>query len=211
MNAGDGFTSKQYHSPSGLRRRSTPANGSPCADAARRQSAATAPGRRHGSISTFRFADGALERLAVTEGVTGCSTFAVDEERNLVYAAVKGEPAAVVTFSLDRESGRLEPQSRRELPGGGMNYLALTRDGAALLGASYGGGYGIICPVADGIVGAPVSRIAYPNLHSVIPSADGGFAYFVSLGADLVAQYAIADDLALVPLEPATAAAPAGG
>jgi len=163
-----------------------------------------------GSISTFRFADGALERLAVTEGVTGCSTFAVDEERNLVYAAVKGEPAAVVTFSLDRESGRLEPQSRRELPGGGMNYLALTRDGAALLGASYGGGYGIICPVADGIVGAPVSRIAYPNLHSVIPSADGGFAYFVSLGADLVAQYAIADDLALVPLEPATAAAPAG-
>jgi 6-phosphogluconolactonase len=55
-----------------------------------------------------------------------------------------------------------------------------------------------------------VSEISYPNLHSVLPSADGRFAYFVSLGADLVAQYAIADELALVPLEPATAAAPAG-
>lgn len=163
-----------------------------------------------GSISTFRLADGALERLAVTEGLTGCSTFAVDAARDLVYAAVKGEPAGIVTLALDRESGRLTTVSRLDLPGGGMNYLALTRDGTALLGASYGGGYGISCPVADGSVGAPVSRIAYPNLHSVLASADGRFAYFVSLGADLVAQYALADDLSLVPLEPATAAAPAG-
>jgi 6-phosphogluconolactonase len=44
----------------------------------------------------------------------------------------------------------------------------------------------------------------------VLPSPDGRFAYFVSLGADLIAQYAIADDLALVPLDPPTAAAPAG-
>lgn len=163
-----------------------------------------------GSLSTFRLTDGALERLAVTEGVTGCSTFAVDAARNLVYAAVKGEPAGILTLSLDRQSGILTPLSRRDLPAGGMNYLALTRDGSALLGASYGGGYGILAPVTDGTVGEPVSEISYPNLHSVLPSADGRFAYFVSLGADLVAQYAIADELALVPLEPATAAAPAG-
>lgn len=164
-----------------------------------------------GSISTFRFSEGALERRAVTEGLEGCSTFVVDGSRDLVYAAVKGEPAGIITLRIDRATGRLEPLSRRDLPDGGMNYLALARGGAVLLGASYGGGYGISCAIAeDGVVGGPVSRIEFPNLHSVLPSADGRFAYFVSLGADLLAQYALADDASLRPLQPATVAAPAG-
>jgi 6-phosphogluconolactonase len=167
-----------------------------------------------GSISTFRLAGDRLERLAVAEGLTGCSTFAVDPVRDLVYAGIKGdavgEPASILTLSLDRSTGRLEPGSELELPDGGMNYLALTRDGTGLLGASYGGGYGISCPIDDGVVGEPVSRITFPNLHSVLPSADGGFAYFVSLGADLVAQYAVGDDVSLTPLEPETVSAPAG-
>lgn len=167
-----------------------------------------------GSISVFRLADDVLEPLATNDGLTGCSTFVVDSARNLVYAGVKGstpgEPAGIRTLSLDRETGRLEPLSRLDLPDGGMNYLALTRDGAGLLGASYGGGYGISCAVTDGVVSAPVSRISYANLHSVLPSADGRFAYFVSLGDDLVAQYALDDDLHLVPLDPETVAAPTG-
>ena len=60
--------------------------------------------------------------------------------------------------------------------------------GTALLGACYGGGYGISCTVDDGVVSAPVGRVVYPNLHSVRTSSDGRFAYFVSLGADLIAQ-----------------------
>ena len=167
-----------------------------------------------GSISTFRLSGDSIERLSVSGGLPGCSSFAVDAARDLVYAAVKGgsdaEPAGIVTLRLDRETGRLDPVSRLDLPDGGMNYLALCRDGAGLLGASYGGGYGISCSVADGVVGDPVSRIEFPNLHSVLPSADGRFAYFVSLGADLVAQYALTDDLRLVPLEPATVDAPEG-
>ena len=122
-----------------------------------------------GSISTFRLvADGTgggtrggegdrLERLAVTEGLTGCSTFVVDTERDLVYAGVKGEPAGIVTLALDRSSGTLTERSRLDLPAGGMNYLALARGGSVLLGASYGGGYGVVCPVASGSVGEPVS------------------------------------------------------
>lgn len=163
-----------------------------------------------GSISTFRLAADRLERLAVTPELTGCSTFAVDAARDLVYAGVKGDPAAIVTLRLDRTTGILTPSSRLDLPGGNMNYLALTRDGTALLGASYGGGYGIACAVADGIVAAPAARIAHPNLHAVVASADGRFAYFVSLGADLIAQYRIGDDLSLVPLGAPTVAAPAG-
>lgn len=167
-----------------------------------------------GSISTFRLADDRLERIAVTEGLAGCSTFAVDADRDLVYAAVKGasdgQPAGILTLALDRDSGALEPRTRRDLPRGGMNYLALTRGGTGLLGAAYSGGYGISCPVVDGVVGEPVSTIEYPNLHSVLPTADGRHAYFVSLGADLVAQYRVGDDFSLTALEPATVSAPEG-
>ncbi|MGO3554639.1 MAG: lactonase family protein, partial [Microbacterium gubbeenense] len=64
-----------------------------------------------GSISTFRLNDEGLERIAVTEGVTGCSTFAVDGDRNLVYAAVKPDATSefpgVLTLALDRETGAL--------------------------------------------------------------------------------------------------------
>ncbi|GGD65100.1 lactonase family protein [Microbacterium murale] len=163
-----------------------------------------------GSISTFRLKNGRIELLAVTDGLPGCSTFAVDSDRDLVYAGVKGEPAGILTLSLDRQSGRLTPQSRLDLPGGGMNYLAIVRGGTALLGASYGGGYGISCPVSGDVVGEPVSKIEFPNLHSVLPSVDGRFAYFVSLGADIVAQYALDGDFRLVPLTPQTVEAPAG-
>ncbi|MCR2810600.1 MULTISPECIES: lactonase family protein [unclassified Microbacterium] len=167
-----------------------------------------------GSISTFRLEDGSLRRLAVTAGLAGCSTFAVDSARDLVYAAVQDSGqdgrAGILTLRLDRRTGALEAGPRRDLPGGKLNYLALSRHGAGLLGASYDGGYGISCPITDGVVGDPVSRVAFPNLHSVLPSTDGRFAYFVSLGADLVAQYALGDDLRLAPLEPATVAAPAG-
>jgi 6-phosphogluconolactonase len=167
-----------------------------------------------GSISSFRLVDNALERLAVTTGLLGCSTFVVDPVRDILYAGVKGggdgEPAGIVSLDLDRATGRLTPRGRLDLPDGGMNYLALTPDGGRLLGAAYSGGYGISCPVTDGVVGEPAGRIEFPNLHSVLPSADGGFAYFVSLGADLVAQYALGEDGTLKALEPETVAAPAG-
>ncbi|WP_159501106.1 beta-propeller fold lactonase family protein [Microbacterium sp. 18062] len=166
------------------------------------------------SISTFRLADGKLHRLAVTGGLTGSSTFVVDPARDLVYAGVKASGDAglpgIVTLRLDRDSGALTPLSRRDLPGGAMTYVALSHDGTVLLGASYGGGYGETWRIADGVLSEPVSHLDHPNLHAVLPSADGRFAYFVSLGADLVAQYALSGEARLEPLEPATAAAPAG-
>ena len=166
------------------------------------------------SISTFRLSGGSLERLAVTEGLTGCSTFVLDPVRDLLYAGVKasgdGGLPAVVTLRLDRTTAALTPVSRHELPDGAMSYLALAHRGTVLLGASYGGGYGATWPVVDGLLHAPVSRVDAPNLHAVLPSADDRFAYFVSLGADLVAQFALSEDARLEPLVPATVAAPPG-
>ena len=162
------------------------------------------------TITTFRLSGDSLSLLARAHGLTDCSTFVVDPVRGLVHAAVEGDPAGIVTLALDQESGELTQISRRDLPGGSLSYVALTRGGSVLLGVSYGGGYGISAPAGSDGVGEPVTRIAYPNLHSVLSSADGKFAYFVSLGADLVAQYEINDDLSLKALTPATVAAPSG-
>ncbi|MGO2751041.1 MAG: lactonase family protein [Pseudoclavibacter sp.] len=163
-----------------------------------------------GSISVFRFDGATLERLSVAKDLQGCSNFVVDAGRDLVYAAVKGSPAAIVTLRLDRESGELTPISRRDTPRGGLNYVALTRDGSALLGAAYSASYGLIAPVDNGEVGEPTTTVEHRHLHSVAPSSDGRFAYFVSLGDDLVGQYAITDDLELEALDPVGASAPAG-
>ena len=163
-----------------------------------------------GTISSFSLRDGDLQRLAVNGGAPGCSTFCVDATRDLVYASVKGNDPGITTFALDHTSGRLSARSHLSLPDGAMNYLTLTRGGTALLGACYGGGYGISSAVHDGEVSEPVSRIEFPNLHSVRASSDGRYAYFVSLGADLIAQYAIDTWLNLRPLNPGTVAAPAG-
>lgn len=160
------------------------------------------------AIATYRLQGEALEPLAVTAGLPGTGTFAVDERRDLVFAGVKGDPAGVLTLSLDRASGVLTPLSRIDVEAS-MAYLALAPGGRLLLGASYGGGYGSVWPVdGNGRLGDPVARIEFPNLHSVLVT--DGFAYFVSLGADLIAQYALASDGTLAPLDPPTVPAPQG-
>lgn len=168
-----------------------------------------------GTISSFRFNGKTLERTAVSGDLTGCSTFAVDHQRSVVYAAVKpsgsAEHAGIGTFAWNQQTGELSLRHRLDLPRGGMNYLALTSDGRGLLGAAYGGGYGITCTIGDdGALSEPVSSVEFANLHSVLPTPDGQFAYFVSLGDDLIAQYALAADMSLQPLEVETVAAPAG-
>lgn len=162
------------------------------------------------SISVFRLAGDSVERLAVTGGLDGTGTFAVDAVRDLVYAGVKGDPAAIVTLALNRETGELTPRSRFALPGGSVSYIALTRDGTALLAASYGGDYGFVAPIVDGVVGEPTGRVEFSKLHAVLASTDSRSVYFVSLGDDLVAQYSLDDELALSPVGDGRVAAPAG-
>lgn len=174
-----------------------------------------------GSISVLRLhrEPERLELLHTTDGLEGCGTFAVDTERDLVHAAAKGEQPVVVTLRLDRESGELTELSRREVADS-MTYLSLAEGGTLLLGASYGGGMGQVWPVTglDGDspqVGEAVEQdttVEFGNLHCVVTgdSGAGTVAYFVSLGDDLVAQYALDRSGRLTPLDPPTVAAPQG-
>ncbi len=160
------------------------------------------------AIATYRLDGEHLEALAVTGGLPGTGTFAIDELRDLVYAGIKGEPAGIQTLALDRASGVLTPLSRVDVEAS-IAYLTLAAGGRLLLGASYGGDCGFVWPVdGSGRVGDPAARVEFPNLHSVV--ATDRHAYFVSLGADLVAQYSLDADGTLTPLDPPTVAAPAG-
>ncbi|HSN44615.1 MAG TPA: beta-propeller fold lactonase family protein [Propionibacteriaceae bacterium] len=161
------------------------------------------------TISAFVLADDTLRPLATTALSGSCSTFAVDADRDLVYAAVKGEPPAILTLSLDRAAGVLTQVGRADC-GPVPAYVDLAPGGGALLGASYHAGVGTVWPLTDGRLGEAVALIAHPNLHCVITTSTGSNAYFVSLGADLVAQYSLSATGHLTPLDPPTVAAPAG-
>ncbi len=160
------------------------------------------------TIGSFALTGGTLTPL-VRSPIEGCSTFAVDERRDLVFASSKQGPS-VVSLRLDRTDGSLTEVSRRAVEAA-SNYLTLSPDGATLMSASYHGGFATSAPVSDaGVVGEPVSRLAHANMHAVATSSDGRFAYFVSLGEDLIAQCALGDDATLTPLDPPTAPAPRG-
>lgn len=161
-----------------------------------------------GTVSTFRVGTGGeLTRSALSPAGPGCGTLAVDPGRRRVYVAVKGDPAQVLTCQVQAD-GALTVLARRDLPDA-VQYLALTPDGSRLLAASYPGGLGLVLPVDGRGVAGPTARIRFPNLHSCVVSADGATAYFVSLGADLIAQYRLVG-ATLVPLNRPTVAAPAG-
>ena len=156
---------------------------------------------KSGTISTLRVAEGSLDVVCASPVGVGCGTFAVDPSRDLVYSAVKEPEPAIVTLQLDRDTGQLTERARRTVPNP-LAYLELNPEASVLLGASYDGGWGATWPLEDGTLGDEVSRVEHANLHAVI--TDGDFAYFVSLGDDLIDQQRLGQDGTLSPLEPAT-------
>lgn len=152
-----------------------------------------------GTISVLRAAHDALEKVSDYEVGVGCSTFAIDGD--LVYTAVKEPSPAIVTLKLDRETGSLSEQGRRQVDGP-LGYLAVV-DSRVLLAASYHGNWAASFPIVDGLVGAPVSRVEYPKAHCLVPDATGRNAYVCSLGADQIGQYSIGLDGELVELSDA--------
>lgn len=161
-----------------------------------------------GTVSVLDVEGDRFRLLADNAVGIGCSTFAVDSGRDLVFVSVREPDPAIVALRLDRGNGELTEVSRRAVDNP-LAYLALTGD--VLLGASYHGGWGGTWLVSeDGVVGEQVSRFANRNLHSGITSPDGRHAYFASLGDDLIAQFALGADGVLTPLTPPTVPCPPG-
>lgn len=156
-----------------------------------------------GTISTLAVGDEALRVVATSQVGAGCGTFAVDAARRLVYCATKEPEPAIVTLAFDPATGALGEVSRTGVADP-LAYLALARDGAVLLGASYHGGWGAGWPVSDGVLGERTAPVEHANIHCVVADKASQHAYFVALGDDLVAQCALGSDGTLTPLDPPT-------
>ena len=150
-----------------------------------------------GTISTLRLDGEKLSEVAVTEVGVGCSTFAIDRDRDLVYCAVKDPEPAILTLSLDRATGELTEIARRPVDDT-LAYIGITPH--ALLGASYHGGWGASWQMVDGVVGPQVTRFENRNVHAAVPDPLNRNAYFTSLGDDLIAQFSISTDGELIEL-----------
>lgn len=162
-----------------------------------------------GTITVARLTRDGLVPLSTCPVGEGCSTFAVDAPRDLVYCATTSPTPAIVTLALDRYSGSLAQIARTNV-GQPLAYLRLAPGGGLLLGASYHGGWGAVWPITAGRLDEPTGWVEYPNLHCVITDPDGRNAYFVSLGADLIAQYELFGNGELAPLASPHVCAPAG-
>ena len=150
-----------------------------------------------GTIASYWLQDDRLRVGAVTAVGRGCSTFALDGESGLVYVATREPSPAIVGWRLEQATGELTEVFRREIPEP-LAYLSLAKE--TLLGASYHGGWGASWRVDGDGISDPVSQLRHRNLHAAVADRSGGNAYFVSLGDDLIAQYALALDGELVEL-----------
>ena len=77
-----------------------------------------------GTISVLRLAEGELTPAQTTFVGQGCGTFAVDQERRLVYAATSAPRPAILTLTLDPATGALNEIARTDLSISYINLLA---------------------------------------------------------------------------------------
>ncbi|MBK8731169.1 MAG: beta-propeller fold lactonase family protein [Tetrasphaera sp.] len=167
---------------------------------------------------------GQLTPLAVSPVGRGCSTFAIDEVADRVYAAAKASDKVasssatsptnhpgIDTFTLDHGTGTLTPapDRTRTATEGSPSYLALSPDRRVLTAALYHEGTAATWPVgSDGLLGERASHVEWAHAHCVVATDE--HLYVVSLGSDCIAQYSLATDGELTPLDPPTAPAPEG-
>jgi 6-phosphogluconolactonase len=118
----------------------------------------------------------------------GSSTpLAISPDHRFLFAGVRSQPYAVLSFAIDAASGRLTFRGRGALADSMAN-IATDRTGKFLFSASYGGNKVAINPIgADGVVDEPKQVIPTGlNAHAFLPSPDNRFVFATNLGSDQI-------------------------
>ena len=138
--------------------------------------------------------NGDLTPVAVTP-VTGPAKpggslpMAVSPDKKFLFAGLRNEPFSVVTFAIDKKTGKLSPAGTGPLPDS-MAYLSTDRAGKFLLAASYPGHKVTVSPIGtNGVVAAATQTMAtQPNAHCILVDPSNRFVLHTSLGGDVVYQ-----------------------
>lgn len=116
---------------------------------------------------------------------------ALNPDRSLLFAAVRIEPYAAVSFRIDPATGHLSPLGAGPLAAS-MAYISTDRTGRFLFGASYGGSRISVNEIdRDDIIGPPEQVEATgPNAHAILPDPSNRVVLSTSLGGDCLERWA---------------------
>ena len=155
-----------------------------------------------------------LDKIVLRDGarLAGACPMALSPDRRHLYFALRSEPYAVVSFSIDATTARLHQTGEAPLPHS-MAFISTDNTGRWLLGASYPGNLLSVSPIdADGVAAPPVHVVpARPNAHAVRVDPANRYVLNSSLGGDVVQQHRFdASSGALTPNDPPTVSVRAG-
>src|SRR5688500_10330142 len=119
-------------------------------------------------VSRFDPATGSLSEPRLVSRASGASFLAIHPTRKFVYAVGQadddqgGKVGAVIAYSIDFKTGRLEQLNHQPSGGKGPCFVGLDKNGANAFVANYGDGVVAVIPIArDGRLGAPSARVQH--------------------------------------------------
>ncbi len=166
-------------------------------------------------IHSFRLdrKSGALEPLAVV-AVPGTDQpspsnmpLAFSPGREMLYTALRTAPFPVSAFSVDPAGGGLTFRGSAPLPAP-MAYIATSRDGRLLMGASYTEGKLSVSRIGrDGLVEAPPVQVVAtpPKAHCILAGRSGAVVYATTVEGNAILVFRLdAETGTLLPADPAS-------
>lgn len=136
-------------------------------------------------------ASGALTPLGRAKAGPHLGAMAASPDQRHLYAVVRSEPYAVISYSIDAGGGALHEEARAPLPDN-MAYASVDKSGRFLFTASYHGDKIAVSPIGSrGIIEAPASQIAPTGKHphSIIVDRTNRFVFVACLGSDEILQF----------------------
>jgi 6-phosphogluconolactonase len=136
-------------------------------------------------------ATGALTPLGKTQAGPKVMPMTLSPDKRHLYAVLRSEPFAVLTYAIDPATGALRQEATAPLPDS-MAYVSTDAAGRFLFTASYGGHKVAVSPIeADGLVKAEAGQVipTGKNAHAIRADRTNRFVYATNLGSDQIVQF----------------------
>ena len=136
-------------------------------------------------------ATGALTPLGKTQAGPKVMPMTLSPDKRHLYAVLRSEPFAVLTYAIDPATGALRQEATAPLPDS-MAYVSTDATGRFLFTASYGGDKVAVSPIdAGGLVKAEAGQVipTGKNAHAIRADRTNRFVYATNLGSDQIVQF----------------------
>lgn len=158
------------------------------------------------SVLALDRASGAVTPMQRVDAGGTVKPLALSPDRRFLHAALRTDPAGVLSLAIEPTTGLLTVLGRASLPYG-MSWLSSDHTGRFLFSAAYADSAVAVNPIdADGIAQASSQVLPMPrHAHSIQVDPSNRFAFVASLGGGVISQlrFDVASGV-LTPNEPPT-------